>query len=85
MPSWRISPILLYSQPRVRELIPLQGDCDGSDTCFAMSQLCPDVKPGDKYKRSPCGASFPGLQPDGYVNEEWCEGVVSMWGVSDSS
>lgn len=49
----------------------LQGDCVGSPECFAMRQLCPVFKPGDQYTRSPCGASFPGLQPDGYVNEEW--------------
>ncbi|KAL1530138.1 hypothetical protein AB1Y20_001054 [Prymnesium parvum] len=52
------------------------GLCVASDECFAMSQLCPPRVPGVASQRSICGAPFPGLQPDGFVNEEWF-GVVA--------
>lgn len=50
----------------------LQAECTGNDACIAMRQLCPGVRPADQYTRTPCGGPFPHLQPDGYVNEEWC-------------
>ncbi|KAL1498898.1 hypothetical protein AB1Y20_013420 [Prymnesium parvum] len=53
-----------------------EGICAFNDICFAMEQLCPYAAASSSYRRSPCGAPFPRVQPDGYVNEEWF-GLVS--------
>lgn len=50
---------------------PAQGDCEASDTCYAMSPMCPPAKWGSASQRSPCGMPMLHSQPDGYVNEEW--------------